>query len=386
MEEKTILYVGGFELPDKNAAAHRVLNNGKIFRELGYRVVFLGISHDIDKLSVECIQGFEAWSMPYPGSKKEWASYLTSIEYLKTVAKRLPDLQGIIFYNYQSICLYKALRYCRRNKIWSIVDVTEWYVASRKNAVFFAAKQFDTMIRMRYLNKRADGIISISTYLSEYYSKCGCTKLIQLPPLIDKQEEKWRKTDNNQRAKNASKIRLIYAGSPGDTKDNFEIVLRNIRQFSKQVELHILGLDKEGILRVIGKDKSEEYLGNNVIIHGRVSHVESLEQIKQSDFQIFVRPKNLVTKAGFPTKLGESFSCGTPVITNLSSNIGDFLEDGKNGFVISNLSDEAICEVLRKLIALRREDIMRMKRYCYEMELFDYRNYVTCTRNLLYKL
>ena len=38
----TILYVGNFELPDKNAAAHRVVNNAKIFRELGYRVALLG--------------------------------------------------------------------------------------------------------------------------------------------------------------------------------------------------------------------------------------------------------------------------------------------------------------------------------------------------------
>lgn len=40
MHKGTILYVGGFELPDKNAAAHRVLSNAKIFRELGYNVFF----------------------------------------------------------------------------------------------------------------------------------------------------------------------------------------------------------------------------------------------------------------------------------------------------------------------------------------------------------
>ena len=30
MEKGTVIYVGNFELPDKNAAAHRVMNNGKI--------------------------------------------------------------------------------------------------------------------------------------------------------------------------------------------------------------------------------------------------------------------------------------------------------------------------------------------------------------------
>ena len=31
MKKRTILYVGGFELPDKNAAAQRVLSVAKIF-------------------------------------------------------------------------------------------------------------------------------------------------------------------------------------------------------------------------------------------------------------------------------------------------------------------------------------------------------------------
>ncbi|MCK9163882.1 MAG: hypothetical protein M0O93_06000 [Bacteroidales bacterium] len=39
---KTILYIGGFELPDKNAAAQRVISNGKILRDLGFNVVYIG--------------------------------------------------------------------------------------------------------------------------------------------------------------------------------------------------------------------------------------------------------------------------------------------------------------------------------------------------------
>ena len=42
-----VLYIGGFELPDKNAAAHRVISNAFLLRELGYEVSFIGISEDI---------------------------------------------------------------------------------------------------------------------------------------------------------------------------------------------------------------------------------------------------------------------------------------------------------------------------------------------------
>lgn len=43
---KKILYIGGFELPDKNAAAHRVLAIAKGLRDSGNEVVFMGVSKD----------------------------------------------------------------------------------------------------------------------------------------------------------------------------------------------------------------------------------------------------------------------------------------------------------------------------------------------------
>ena len=42
MRQGTVIYAGNFELPDKNAAAHRVVNNAKLFKELGFDTVFLG--------------------------------------------------------------------------------------------------------------------------------------------------------------------------------------------------------------------------------------------------------------------------------------------------------------------------------------------------------
>ena len=64
----TVFYIGGFELPDKNAAAHRVLNNAKIFRELGFRVIFCGIDQNIEQPILEAcvVSGFESYPLPYP--------------------------------------------------------------------------------------------------------------------------------------------------------------------------------------------------------------------------------------------------------------------------------------------------------------------------------
>src|SRR5690606_41355181 len=40
-----IIYTGAFRFPDKDAASQRVLNNGKILKSLGHRVLFFGWEH-----------------------------------------------------------------------------------------------------------------------------------------------------------------------------------------------------------------------------------------------------------------------------------------------------------------------------------------------------
>lgn len=377
MSKKTILYVGGFELPDKNAAAHRVINNGKIFRELGYDVVYLGISHTCEAVMEDVFEGFRYWSIPYPKSKKHWLDYLTSIKYVELCAAKIENLEGIIFYNYQAAALAKGLKYCRKHHLWSVVDITEWYVASRENFVFYVIKQMDTFFRMRLLNKKANGLITISTYLTDYYKKNRCKNIIQIPPLVDKNESKWNDglKEHVSKELQSEKIKLIYAGSTSDMKDNLGIVLKNIADYQELLEFHILGMDEKSFTNVFANYQLKPV--KNMIFHGRVTHQECIRWIKACDFQVFLRPDNLVTKAGFPTKLGESFACGTPVITNLTSNISDYLIDGKNGFIVSELTDAELKRVLTYVSGLSSSVRKSMKQYCIETVDFDYKNYIS---------
>ena len=41
MTRGTFVYIGGFRLPDKNAAAHRVMSVAKNLQNLGYSITFL---------------------------------------------------------------------------------------------------------------------------------------------------------------------------------------------------------------------------------------------------------------------------------------------------------------------------------------------------------
>jgi len=372
----TILYVGGFELPDKNAAAHRVLNNGKIFRELGYKVVFLGISHEATQLTAGLVQGFDMWSIPYPKTRKEWNTYLTSIDVVKEVAGSLPDLKFMVFYNYQSVCLWKAMKYCKKRKIKTIVDVTEWYMAPKSNPIFYAIKQSDTSVRMRYLNKKADGIIAISSYLKEYYEKSGCRNVIQLPPLVDIKEPKWHQSTKK---KDDNKIHIVYAGSTNKDKDKLNVVIHSLADAEVNVEFSIVGISSEDYLSNYLEDKELiDLLVKKCVVRflGRLPHVESLRLLQEADYSVFYREATLLNMAGFPTKFVESITCGTPVITTNTSDLSIYIKNGELGGYL--LSNNNFIEELRD--ALHNNTMIYV-----DCSIFDYKKYIDEIADLINK-
>lgn len=339
MSKGTIIYIGGFELPDKNAAAHRVFSNGKIIRELGYNAVFIYVDKSLNAKSniletKKVFQNFECWAIPYPESNRAWLKYLTSIDPLEKVASQYNDIKAFIAYNYQAAALYKLIRFCRKQHLKVFADCTEWYSTKGTNIFFKIIKGFDSFFRMRVLHKKLDGLIVISKYLEKYYKTCK--NVIRIPPLVDLSEEKWtisfEKFSDN-------KIRFIYSGNPGKNKDrinSFIEELYRLRALNSFV-FNVVGIEKEQYLNDYPDHLNLlNELGNSVLFSGRISHIDSIRYLKQSDFSIFIRENSRMNNAGFPTKFVESISCGTPVITTKTSNLEDYLIDGKNGFFINS--------------------------------------------------
>lgn len=371
MLKGTILYVGGFQLPDKNAAAHRVLNNGKILRDLGYNVVFIDIDKSLDYASdilttKRNIMGFQCWSLPYPQRPRHWMNHLSSVDWIRKISPMYEDIKFVIAYNYPALALHKLIKYSHSKNIKIISDCTEWYSTQGKNVLFKIIKGSDTFFRMRIVQKKLDGLIVISRYLEEYYSKNK--NVIFVPPLVDKDEIKW---ELNKITANETK-KLVYAGEPGK-KDNISLLISILAEQSIPFELNIIGVTKNEFID--SQDIIDKNIQENIKFHGRIEHQKVLEYIKQSDFACFFREVNIVSKAGFPTKFVESMSCGTPVITNRTSNLSEYLKDGINGYFIDFDVKGLAQSQMKNILTLDKKIILDMKRYCYETKVFDYRNY-----------
>ena len=366
-----VLYLGGFDLPDKNAAAQRVIANAKALRDLGWNVQLIGLDKQPSSFTYE---GFECINLKYPSSVKEWIDYLATIKnYIPFIKKTKSEM--VIAYNHPAIALGKLVEYCKIHGIKTVSDCTEWYTAEG-DIIQKTIKGWDTKKRMTDVHLRMDGIISISRYLNDYYTERGVKSLL-LPPLVDIQEEKW---NVRSEVTPTDEIVLTYAGSPGH-KDALDRLVRIVEGLPEEiaVKFEIVGLNREQFLSAYHYEAEP---GSRVHFNGRLPHRDTLKLISESDFQIFIREDNITTKAGFPTKFVESISAGVPVLTNLTSNMGDYLSEGENGFPLDVTSDETLKASLLRVLTQSRESIYELKQ-SIDRRTFDYRNYVPSIKQFI---
>ncbi len=395
-EKKNILYIGGFELPDKNAAAHRVIANGKMLAELNYDVFYLAVQDTKDTtLKVEdtksTFEGFTYWSLKYPRNFIEWYKYIADADQIiDVIENHLPALPyAIIAYDYPAVALAKLLSYCRKKQILLIGDTTDWYKVYRGNLLFRIIKSFDTNYRMRWLHNHLDGMITVSRYLYDYYKKRAANVLF-LPPLVDIAEKKWEDAGNNL----SEELRLVYAGQPfskgSGKKDRIDKVLFALSEAIKKepinFKLLVIGITQDYYLENYGINTIPDNIKDKVIFLGRLSHKEVLKEIQIADYSIFIRDDYRVTRAGFPTKFVESITCGTPVLTNSSSNIDEYLIEGEFGFLLNTSNQQRLTDSLLNAIAQPKEEIIKMKLACKRSQLFDYHQFLNSMDEFLKKL
>ena len=340
-------------MPDGNAAAQRVLAVAKSLKE-EFEISFLGITHG-DNYSGN-VDGFDYTNLSYPTSPKDWLKHLNGGEELAYIKNLNPDI--VIAYNFPALGLYRINRYCKKRDIKIFGDITEWY--QPRNLV----KWLDTTWRMVYLNKKMDGLILISNYLKDYYSE---TNTIQIPPTVDTQDKKW--VSGNKHKEGDEAITLMYAGSPGrDDKDRLDNLVECIGVFSNML-LKVVGITSDDYK----KKFPEVVIPQNVEFCGRQSHDRTIEMLNESDFSIFFRRPSRVNNAGFPTKFVEAQTAGIPVITSKFSDLEQYIEIGKNGFLAESISKDDIDAVLEKVSKLTRGQITAMRDYTMSHKVFDYR-------------
>jgi len=388
---KTILYIGGFELPLGNAAAKRAIANTRILEKLGYNVILLGI--DKNKKYTSEIEVFKHDDITchvtgYPHSIKEWLRYIYCIRNFRKIADRIDNLSTIICYNYQSLAYNRIRRFCQKRGIRIIGDISEWDCSYEGNLLFKIMKILDTAYRMYIVNKRVDSLIVSSRFLSNFYKSI---KHIIVPTLL------LRENQNYQINIKSNYIKLYYAGIPfrigrrirdkSKIKDRLDLslkILYEIMKVKNNFIFNIYGITKSQYLESIPEDyELLKKMKSNVQFWGNLKTKDINDIIIQHDFLFLVREENRRSKAGFPTKVTESINHGIPVITTESSDLKDYLIEGKSAFYIDLSSYEKSINKIISILELDPDIILGMKNYCREHFVFNPEQWVDDFQKIL---
>lgn len=364
------LVVTDLSFPTGSAMASRIKSFCMLFKDLGYDVHVIAAKtdneHKTNTIYQETNYSFEVVET---NRSEQLQSFIGNENLLTKVNEYLSKNKvEFVFFNSLGALFNDILDVCNKHNVKTILEQCEWYDVSG-----FRFKELDP----RYIRfnkniknnfKKVNGIISISRLLNDYYLSLGA-KSIRIPSIFDVKNSIYNEELNNE------KIKLIYTGSTGKSKEYLKPVLEAMLNH-ENITLDIYGLTKSGVLTNIENDESLlNKLGNRVVINKWVSSEELHTNISNSNYQIFIKPERRSSNAQFPTKLTESMSFGTPVICNDTGDIGLYLKDGVNGFVCDKNN---VSETLERISKLTNEEYnkLRVNARNTAIEHFDYRNYI----------
>lgn len=374
---KTILYIGTFDFPNGNASAIRVLGIGKALKEAGYNVKFLGKNlkrREKDKLKEDHYEyeGFQYYSQNHIRNNNVLSKFhknYVSFSKVRQIVEEIgiKNVEAIILYHHPTPAALRIKKWCDKNSIKTIADTTEWYnVKKQLKGKIFSFKALDSIMRMYYTHRKINNLITISSYLENYYIGKEC-HTVRVPILS-------MNKGNIESSKNKTNriLKFIYAGSP-TKKDLLNEIIEaciNLSLEKYSYEFHIFGLSKSEAIKTYNY-KDNKYIPDEIIFHGRVEHEVLVKKLPNYDFSLLLRPVERYSSAGFPTKFVESLSFGIPVISNLTSDLEKYLNDGVNGFVVKGDTAKELTQTLKRSFLLNENDLIDMKMNAYSTATSD---------------
>lgn len=371
MHKGTILYMGNFELPDKNAAAHRVSNNGKIFKKLGYNVAYLGTVRDENFVGIK-VSSYNAdiYEEAYPLGTKQWIKHIFDTSNILKVAEHYDDVCLVIVYNVPYATFKSVKKAFAEKNIKVAYDCTEWNGFAEGSLPKRLYKKIDEFQIRNFLSNACNDIIVISNLMAEKYKDAN---LLKLPPLIDLDDDIW----HQDKIKTDGEFVFCFAGTISNKEkiQNIVSAFSNIHNIS--LRLKLIGVTAEEYLQgfpehanILKNDKRIDFIG-------KLSHKETVQHVLSCDCYIFIRESTRRNEAGFPTKYAESFTCGVPII---STNVSDIKAFSDDRVLLLNSTDEKIIQdAMIKVSAGFNND-------CVLDSKFDYRQYVEPAKEWITKI
>ena len=361
--------------PEPSALGTRITLVAKILAEGGHTVTVFGRGEKTEGV----FDGIQFRSLR--GKAKNRLAILFDVLFLfksrlfAVLKKEKPDV--VVFYSLPPGVNAPLIKMHKKGDFLLLNECLEWY--SKEEFHPFKPEIVHYYIREHLMKKRLPGVIpivTISKYLQSYFQEKG-NPTVYLPSVCDTSIAFTEKEPASDR------VIVAYAGSPVK-KDLFEPIVKAIAELSeeqkKRFQLHIVGSTVATI--ATNANVSEDFissLGECIRFIPRMPHDEVLKYLEKADFTVLIRPAKMrYAKAGFPTKVPESLSTGTPVICNFSSDLSLFLRDGVDSIIAVDDRVESVKKAFERALSLSPEQRCEMSKNARKTaeEKFDYHLYL----------
>lgn len=262
-----------------------------------------------------------------------------------------PRPDALLVYGGGAMYMSTLQGWARRNNLPMAADMVEWYDATHLPLGRFGPHALDNHIMMTRTARNCDGVIAISTFLAKHFTDLGNRNVITIPPLLTSCPAPAKPKTGG-----AGIIEFAYCGIPGK-KDRLDLVLRSVIHLDPQGErmrLTIAGPDPAALANLAGVEE----LPPVIQPRGPVDRAESLEIVGGAHWMPLVRDSRRFAHAGFPMKAAEALTLGTPLIANITSDLGKVLTDGRTGIVVAQADIAAICHAVNRALEMESDEYL----------------------------
>ena len=385
MNQAVIITENKYPLGDAGAIRQHAM--AKILKALGYDVTVVGYGSYTGKKLNE-YEGIKYISLKAKSENKFIRiiyRFLFGFRAVRYIKKQIKNPSVIMLVDTLPYAWKLIEGFGVKNNIKLIHDSVEWYSPEEfsngeKNVQYILKEKTNTKI----INKNWN-VVAISKFLEAHFKNIA-KDVVRVPVVMDTESILFE----IEKKQISQKTRFVYVGAPG-RKDYLKEIIESFelleKQYKETCELHIVGVTEKELVKACGvKETTLENLKGLFSAYGRLPHSEAVRWVREADFTLLLRDSDLrYAKAGFPTKIVESLSCGTPPVCNFSSDLDIYLKDGENAFISHSHKPEDLKNALIKAIScsLEQKNEMRKSARRTAEENFDYKNYIDTFKGLL---
>lgn len=347
----SVLFVTKAKFPNDNAFATYISGIASVYKKAGFDVICIGNGYTKKNDFIGSYFG------RYVSVRNNNSSFVS-----RTLSQLLYEFKvyHLLENNFKKpnhiffSCEFSLDFYSKVKKLYSDTDVsysfivTEQYTKDEFEKYNVLARK--SLRRNRYLIEKYysenDSFITISRYLSKKIEdkkmKCAYVPFSFNRDYIASIRKGSVKHNG---------INYIYCGSP-ENKDLLPTIINAFSSvdksfLSKDIHLNIIGAGEEWAT----KHGITSYDKEAITFFGRQKNDFVMDMYAKSDYAVLLRDEEKVfAKAGFPTKISEAMTFGVVPITNLSSNLCDYLNDD-NSIIVKGHELEEFVEAIKVSIA-----------------------------------